>query len=283
MNKRQVTTISILTALLFNLPLFAQDNAESKQSDSIILDKGKKENILNNADSPFEYKKALDISLFSIGITEWTACLLNEHFSETEKWNGKLLEKSNVNAFDRFFMHSYNNTISTISDITVYTTVALPLLTMATSDDYIKIAFMYAETMLLATGTARVLKNCVDRNRPYMYYEGGPSSDIEEGDYLNSWLSGHTTNAFAAAVFTAYTFSSYNPDSKWKIPVWIGSLSFATTTGVLRVLSGNHFATDVISGAILGSACGFLVPYLHKTKNTVITPLPAGIAITIKY
>lgn len=283
MNKRQILTISILTALLFNLPLIAQDKTESDKTDSITLNDKKVENIFTKSNSPFEYKKALDISLFSIGITEWTACLINEHLSETEEWDGKLLDKSNVNAFDRFFMHSYNSSINTISDVAVYTTVALPLLTMASSDDYIKIAFMYTETMLLATGTARVLKNCVDRNRPYMYYEGGPSSDIEEGDYLNSWLSGHTTNAFAAAVFTAYTFSNYNPDSKWKIPVWIGSLSLATTTGVLRVLSGNHFVTDVISGAILGSACGFLVPYLHKTQNTVITPLPAGIAIKIKY
>ena len=28
--------------------------------------------------------------------------------------------------------------------------------------------------------------------------------------------------------------------------------------------SGNHFATDVITGAVIGTACGFLVPFFHS-------------------
>ncbi|MEM9023429.1 MAG: phosphatase PAP2 family protein, partial [Bacteroidota bacterium] len=38
------------------------------------------------------------------------------------------------------------------------------------------------------------------------------------------------------------------------------------TTGLMRVLAGKHFPTDVITGYAVGGAIGFLVPHLHRKR-----------------
>jgi membrane-associated phospholipid phosphatase len=48
----------------------------------------------------------------------------------------------------------------------------------------------------------------------------------------------------------------------WNAVVLYGA---ATGVGALRVAAGKHFPTDIIVGAVLGSAIGWLVPTLHPT------------------
>jgi membrane-associated phospholipid phosphatase len=45
-------------------------------------------------------------------------------------------------------------------------------------------------------------------------------------------------------------------------------LLLAATVGTLRVLSGKHFPTDVLTGAVVGSALGWLIPELHRNKGS---------------
>ena len=70
-----------------------------------------------------------------------------------------------------------------------------------------------------------------------------------------------------------------------KIPVVAGSFTLATLTAVLRVLGGNHFATDVITGAVVGTSVGFLVPFLHRTRGekscVQIAPSAMGVSVRI--
>ena len=44
------------------------------------------------------------------------------------------------------------------------------------------------------------------------------------------------------------------------------SFGIAALTGALRMASGNHYFTDVLVGALIGTSCGFLVPFMH-TQN----------------
>ena len=46
--------------------------------------------------------------------------------------------------------------------------------------------------------------------------------------------------------------------------VVITGIDNAAVTASLRVAAGKHFFTDVLTGAGVGSAVGFLVPYLHR-------------------
>jgi membrane-associated phospholipid phosphatase len=51
------------------------------------------------------------------------------------------------------------------------------------------------------------------------------------------------------------------------------------TTGLLRVLAGKHFPTDVIVGAVAGSAVGLTVPFLHRRREVSVGLFPGGLAL----
>lgn len=182
------------------------------------------------------------------------------------------LDKNKLNGFDRAFMQPYSHNLDKLGDVAQILSLATPLICLtAGTTEHFTVSIMFGETLLWAQGTKELLKFFVSRNRPYMYFDNYPSESIESGDYRESFPSGHSTLAWASAVFTSYVFTSYFPQSHWKLPVIIGSLSIATATSVLRVASGNHFPTDVLSGALIGGLTGFLIPFLHKnsiyTKN----------------
>jgi membrane-associated phospholipid phosphatase len=103
------------------------------------------------------------------------------------------------------------------------------------------------------------------RYRPYAYAASG--ADFSSADIAASFPSRHATIAFASAVFAGYAFDEINPGSAWSPLVWASGLGLATATSALRVASGDHFPSDVLAGAVLGAACGYLVPLLHKATN----------------
>ncbi|MBP7433432.1 PA-phosphatase, partial [bacterium] len=44
--------------------------------------------------------------------------------------------------------------------------------------------------------------------------------------------------------------------------------------GILRITAGEHYPTDVIAGAVLGSLTGLFIPLLHKIKNKNLSVIP---------
>ena len=207
------------------------------------------------------------------------------------------LNATDVNAFDRLIMNPYSKGLD-------YTGTAFELLTLSTPavmfaapvKDYWKIGLEYAETIALAWGSKEIAKLCVSRPRPYMYFDGAPAEKIAAGDWDDSFFSGHSTLSFAAATFTTYKFCEYFPDSKYTPFVIVGSYALAATTACLRLASGNHFMTDVLCGAAVGSAIGFLVPWVNsfwfkpsvtkenegelKKSDFAVNLLPNGFVIT---
>ncbi len=212
---------------------------------------------------------------------------LGELKYENQKYN---LE--NLNPLDRKLAQPYNHTVDKISDVLLISSFALPLcLLPAENSEWMTVATMYAETMLLAQGIKESIKLGVFRPRPYMYFDGWPEKDVlKENDWCNSFVSGHSTMSFTAATFTAYTFWKYFPDSPWRFAVAGGCYALSTTIALLRVGAGCHFPTDILSGAVLGTVCGFVVPWLHTLnagKNNEgkgdisLNALPLGISFTI--
>lgn len=194
------------------------------------------------------------IVLVAMLLTSFGFIFCQENFSLTD-----------VNRFDRLFAQSYNKTFDTAGTITAAISFLTPAaLLAAPTQDYWKIGLGYGETMLLAYGAKELIKYFVDRPRPYMYFDGVPQNEIENGDWDDSFVSGHTTLSFAAATFTTFVFCQYFPDSPWKIPIIATSFTLAAATAGLRIASGNHFITDVLAGAGLGTAIGFLVPWVNS-------------------
>ena len=171
---------------------------------------------------------------------------------------------SSINSFDRLCVYSYSKPLDMTSDILTYSALLTPAVLLAVSDtEWLTIGTMYAESVIWAWGLKECCKNLVHRNRPYTYFDDYPQSEIRDGDFRQSFPSGHTTLAFTGASFCTFVFGRYFEDSPWKIPVTTASYSFAVGSAVLRVASGNHFLTDVIAGAAIGTFSGFMVPWFH--------------------
>lgn len=190
---------------------------------------------------------------------------------------------SKVNKFDSLIMNPYSKSLDDTATIINYISMASPALLVInrSGEDIATLGVMYLETMAGAYASKEILKKVIDRPRPYTYFEGAPEN--EKDDWNNSFPSGHTTLSFASAGFVSYVFSRYYSDSKWKIPVIAASYTAATATAVLRIMSGNHFMTDVITGALLGTLWGIGIPMLHTLGDNVemgVTPFALAFSIS---
>ena len=118
----------------------------------------------------------------------------------------------------------------------------------------------YAVSGLLA----QLVKNLVEAPRPSVYFTLAQYHKFVPGVDLagaNSFPSGHTTTAFSlAAVFACYT-----PNKKAQVVL----LLLAVSAGYSRIYLGQHFLTDVLVGAILGSLTSILAVVIAEKKKAV--------------
>ena len=183
------------------------------------------------------------------------------------------LRQQNVLSFDRWACRNFSPKAAKLSDILLNTCVLSPLLMLASSNldkgQKWTYALMYVETELLTLGITEITKNLAGRIRPYAYNpEVAMQDKIMSSNMRKSFFSGHTSMSFASVAFLAYTYAAIHPDSRWKPVIWGAGLSAATLVGVLRVVSGKHFPTDVLAGALVGSLIGIIIPRLHELDPT---------------
>ena len=189
------------------------------------------------------------------------------------EWDGNQYQIENVNSLDAFFAHPYNHTIDKVADGFVALLLAGACLVVAVSffaskdkkeafKTTVFDAYSYFVSFASANGLYRILKTFAGRIRPYMYFPNPSEKGIAEFDFCRSWPSGHSANVFFAFAFMLVWFNVRKPDSKFKKPVLIVAFLCCITTMILRMLSGNHFLTDVLSGAALGFAVSYAVNLL---------------------
>lgn len=232
----------------------------------------------------FALEPVKDSILFGSGIALNTTEIIASHIFEINKKDfTSVPDKSSVNSLDRLFMNSYSKPLDMTADVFAGIAFASPLLFIATdTQSSPTLIALYIETLLLAKGTTDSLKTFAQRTRPCMYFNNYPQEFIDDGDWNKSWPSGHTTYTFATAAFLTYTYSKMHPDSYTKYIVAASSYAVALSTGILRIASGNHFLTDVLTGAVIGTAWGFFIPWLHTVegKNNPLTITPTGFNLT---
>ena len=101
-----------------------------------------------------------------------------------------------------------------------------------------------------------IIKNLMARPRPYWIDESITLLIPGLSDY--SFPSGHTLASFEAAIMI-FMF-----DKKWGIP----ALILAILIGISRMYLFVHFPTDVLAGALLGTAISLIVYYFgNKIVN----------------
>jgi membrane-associated phospholipid phosphatase len=242
------------------------------------------------AQTPYELNWPEETAAISIGALAGISSLyINKNITALTQEQIGHLNINDINGFDRFATSYYSPKLANISDAVVLTALASPALLLISPEvrnDWTTVGTMYAETALLTAGLSNLTKGLFKRTRPYAYNPDAPMSERTEADARLSFFSGHTAIAFSSAVFLSKVYSDIYPDSKYIPYIWSGSLLVATSVGLLRMFSGKHFPTDVLTGAVFGSLIGWAIPELHKKikgGNVNMNVGAMGIAFTYMF
>lgn len=122
----------------------------------------------------------------------------------------------------------------------------------------------FANTAIWTAAAAEWMKVLVHRSRPVMFTDAAASATKIRSSQL-SMPSGHTAIAFATA--TTYLVLSGREHLAHRERNSLLLYGTALSVGSLRVAAGKHFPTDILVGALLGSAIGWLVPAVHPSTQ----------------
>lgn len=112
---------------------------------------------------------------------------------------------------------------------------------------------MSVSMLLNMFATNVFLKNIVARTRPYIAVEGLHRIIEAQSDY--SFPSGHTACSFAAAVVVFLMCPR---------KVGVPALVLAFLISLSRLYVGVHFPTDVLGGAVVGTAAALMAYWICK-------------------
>ena len=126
-----------------------------------------------------------------------------------------------------------------------------------------------AESVVLGSLASQVIRGPLGRSRPHVtdfqdQYDFAPFRGFTEFEY-RAFPSIHTASAFAVA--TVYTLETQRHSRR---AAWIvGPLAYALALGpgISRVYTGQHWASDILSGAFMGTLAGVVVMrYNHSYR-----------------
>lgn len=138
-------------------------------------------------------------------------------------------------------------------------------------------AAIIVEAAVLAALFNQSVKFIAGRERPFVHVlpEGEKGLTAHPSDNNLSFFSGHTTLAFSLVVAagTVSELRGYR-HSTW---IWAVGLPVAAAMGLLRMAADKHYLTDVVVGALVGSAFGVAVPLLlHPRQDGSVSATRMG-------
>ena len=204
--------------------------------------------------APFHFKKRDWLRVGEIGLTMAALSFVDE---PVQRFGLKLRDSSST-------VRSVSGHITKFGgNYETYTLAALGAYSFLFKNKKLQTTTLLATQAYITGGIMeRVLKFVFGRQRPYYYnpnaveaeptfhgpfFQGG--RDINGAKLSNSFPSGHTTVAFAAATVFAMEYKD-----KPLIPIL--SYTAATLIGLSRITENKHWTTDVFMGAVLGYYTG---------------------------
>jgi len=143
---------------------------------------------------------------------------------------------------------------------------------------HVETSFIAAESYLLTGLLAQLAKTTIGRSRPND--QGTTDPHQWNGPFFkgNSFFSGHTSTVFAVASVYAW---------RYKETVWVPVLSYglATLGGLERIYDNRHWSSDVLMGAVVGTATGLFLCKQWEKESIRFFPVAnmggAGLSMVI--
>jgi membrane-associated phospholipid phosphatase len=220
----------------------------------------------------YHFRPAADIPLVAL-TAGWSAFAFTKIYSKDPSTEQEImnLDRNDIPAIDRWAAGMSDENADANSNYFFYGSIPVPFalfLDKKIRKDAAKISYLYLEAMsitgLFYTGSVFL----VDRYRPETYDTNLPVEDRLSGNNKDAFLAGHPALVATSLFFTAKVFADYHPDSKWKYALYGAAIAGTGATAYLRHIAGKHFPTDLLTGVTLGTACGILVPQLHKYRKS---------------
>ena len=176
---------------------------------------------------------------------------------------------------NKTFTNSQSNTISQYTDIFGEELFIVPSIALTYAVGTIdknprlkNLSLATLQSFIFAEVASAGIKVLTCRERPQIP-SPNPAPESRSHEWLGpfatfestSFVSGHATRAFALAT----TVAGFYPEKKW---VGVVSYSFAAATSLGRIISKEHWTSDVIVGAALGYFIGRgVVKFNEKIGN----------------
>lgn len=229
--------------------------------------RGKKVN-LDDLETNWEGPKTKGLLLIPVLLT-WVGLFLGRRFWFTP-WCANLSATENtpctvdsVNAFDRIVFSTGDIFWDFLSNIVQNTTATVAfLLPLALYLPRFKLKAAHEMLFLLHATVWNLLANEVVRaiaQRPRPLVFNSPLGDGAQIHQYTSFYSGHTSFVALISLAMAFVVARRFRQKQWlHRTMLILYVSLGASTGLLRVLGGRHYPTDVIAGFIAGSLIAIL-------------------------
>jgi len=138
------------------------------------------------------------------------------------------------------------------------------------------------EAVAVAIASTTVVKVLVGRARPAIdVHDPGNVAllrGLTRGGEYQSFPSGHTTTAFAAAAALTTETVYRHPDARWLVGV--PAYAAASMVGWSRMFDNRHWASDVMAGAGFGTLAGVaVVRYQHARPGNRVDRWFLGVSM----
>lgn len=258
-----VQSFSFILLLFITFPLFGQSAKYSSKNVSTL---GKIYNGLSES-----------VELYDLPIL--AAYLGRNAFLPNNSKTGFKIGSSSLDMeISESYANSKNHTLGSVDkdmipDLIFYSRLAITTsLDIFTDSDIsptsFRQIFLFKKSLLYTYTLNEYIKNFVYRERP-------DKSDSR------SFFSGHTSTAFAASTFLYRELNDFY--DKWEVTRTDKSLrtTFKTATfgalygwagfvGYSRIRDGKHYLSDVLTGALVGTAVSYIVYELYNNKEKSI-------------
>lgn len=172
------------------------------------------------------------------------------------------LRRKDLPSFDRWISFKPDKQLKDLSDYSYMGLLGASLLISSEGGGMRNNVMILSQILLVQSATGKWVKTFTARKRPYVYYEGKLRKN------QNSFYSLHSSGAFAIATYSYYYYYRRNGKN-----IFLATLLYsgAALTAGLRVASAQHFPSDIVTGAVVGSLISYFTCRSYSETRLKLT------------